>query len=137
MGTDPRIPDPVFFERILDAHSFAPIVTELQLFTAGQGTPNPGLVKPCIVRGVFATWAFVGENEPGDWLLHLRTNEGIIDAATMDLPAGTPGEFSKVAGDWSVPVSFQAGETYHVIANGPSKRAVILRAILRFEECPG
>ena len=86
MGTDKRSrpPGPSFFQAVLDAHSFAPKVTELQLFLKGPGTPNPGMVKPAIARGVFVSWAFVGANEPGDWTLRLRTNEGIIDAATMN-----------------------------------------------------
>ena len=101
----------------------------------GPGYPNPGLSKPAIARSAFVSWAFVGENEPGDWCFRLRKNEGIIDAATIDLPAQEPGVFTKVAADWSLQVSFQAGESYHCIAEGPSKRAVILRAVLNFEDC--
>ena len=131
--------DPVFFQHSVQGFSFSSIVTSLPLqmdgWAIGLGNPNPGLSKPAIARSVFATWAFVGENQPGDWTLRLRKNQAIIDAATVSLTAGKPGEYSNVAADWSLQVSFQAGETYHVIADGPSKQAVILRAILRFEEC--
>jgi len=130
---------PVFFQMTLDGYSLAPIVTELHLSMdrtrVAPGFPNPGMSKPAIARSAFISWAFVGENEPGGWMFRLRKNEAVIDAATIELPAQEPGVFSKVAGDWSTQVSFQAGETYHVVADGPSKRAVILRAILRFEEC--
>ena len=130
---------PVFFQMTLDGYSFAPIVTELHLYMdrsrVGPGCPNPGMAKPAIARSAFISWAFVGENEPGDWVFRLRKNEGIIDVATIALPAGEPGVFSKVAADWSTQVSFQPGETYHCLAGGASKRAVILRAMLRFEEC--
>ncbi len=130
---------PVFFQMTMEGYSLYPIVTELQMFmdrrATGVGNPNPGLSKPAIARSAFINWAFVGENEPGDWTFRLRKNEGLIDVATIALPAGEPGVFSKVAADWSLHVSFQAGETYHCVADGPSKRAVILRALLRFEEC--
>ena len=130
---------PIYFQTTLEGYSLAPIVTELPLYMdrtrVAPGYPNPGLSKPAIARSTFITWAFVGENSPGDWTFRLRKNEAVIDAATITLPAGEPGVFSKVAADWSIQVSFQAGETYHCLADGPSKRAVILRAILRFEEC--
>ncbi len=139
METDPRIPAPVFFQHTLEGHTLSPIVTNLHLYMdrtrVAPGYPNPGLSKPAIARSAFISWAFVGENDPGDWTFRLRKNEGIIDVATIVLPAMEPGVFSKVAADWSLQVSFAAGETYHCLADGPSKRAVILRAILRFEEC--
>ena len=128
-----------YLQHSMDGFSFYPIVTELQMFmdrrATGVGNPNPGLPIPAIARAAFVTWAFVGENEPGDWTFRLRQNEAIIDAATITMPAGEPGAFTNVAADWSTQVSFQAGETYHCIADGPTKRAVILRAILCFEEC--
>ncbi len=139
METDPRIPDPVYFQHTLDGYSLQPIVTEICMYMdrtrVGPGCPNPGMSKPAIARSAFINWAFVGENAEGDWTFRLRKNEGILDVATIALPARESGAFTKVAADWSTQVSFAAGETYHVIANGPSKRAVILRAILRFEEC--
>ena len=129
----------MFFQHSVQGFSLAPIVTELHLtmdgWAIGLGNPNPGVSKPSIALSAYITWAFVGENKPGDWTFRLRKNQSIIDAATISIPAGKPGVYSNVAADWSVQVGFQAGESYHVLADGPSKQAVILRALLRFEEC--
>lgn len=101
----------------------------------GIGSPNPGFMKAAIATGAFIHWSFTNDVNPGDWTLRLRKNEAVVDSATITLTSsGAGGVFSKVVGVWSPQVTFAVGDTYYVVADGPLKDEIFLRAILRFEE---
>ena len=133
MASRSRPTGPTHFQHALVGASFSSLVTELPLLM--DGNPNPGLSKPAIALGASVTWVFLAENAPGDWVLRLRKNQDVADVATIALPAGDPEVFSRTTQSWSLPVSFGAGELFHLLADGPSKRAILMRAVLLFEDC--
>ena len=67
----------------------------------------------------------------GNWTLRVRKNEGGTDEATFSFALTSTTQ--KTAGSPSVEALFQAGDTYHVIADGPEKNTVIIRLTLEWE----
>lgn len=104
------------------------------LIVAGGGvTVNVPAPRPMrLVRiGVHSGCAVI--NTAGNWTLRLRVNESGSDSATfsfaMDaLPTGT-----KVAGVPSTVVTIQAGDTYHIQTDGPSRNIAAVRVTLEWE----
>lgn len=128
------------FSQSLDAFDLAAAVTTLQWFIGRQPvsgsvlTPNPGFAIPCVATHVFVDWLVLVHTVAGNWTLRLRKNESGADSATFLMTAGAASVHQKVCGLWSQEVQFDACDTYHLVADGPSKNIVLARAALRFEE---
>lgn len=110
------------------------LVWAIDSFIMGAaGTVNPGFPTPALATGLFLSWAVAAHNVAGNWTVSLHRNEGAA-VATFVMVAAAAGVQSKLFGQWSTIIRFDAGDTWHLTAAGPEKNFVIARAILRFEE---
>lgn len=110
--------------------------TTLELGTDGlvvaSFSINPNFPRAAKLVAI-AVNCFVGaDNVVGSWTLRVRKNEGATDEATFVFGA-VGGAFTKTAGPPSVECLFQAGDSYHVQADGPSKNQVYARVTLEWE----
>lgn len=72
------------------------------------------------------------DTTPGNWTLRLRKNESFVtDEATISF--GLTTTLTKTAAVWSSQVVFEAGDTYYIVADGPSKTDVLCRFVLEWE----
>jgi hypothetical protein len=130
------------FHHILDAFDLGGAVTSLTWFIGRQpvadpGTvlsPNPGFTHPTVATHVMVDWLVQVHTVAGDWTLTLHKNEAVAASATFTMVAGAALTHQKVSGLWSVEVPYDAADSYHLTAAGPSKNIVLARAVLRFEE---
>ncbi len=102
------------------------------LLVAASLTVNPCAPSAMKLRriGIMAGCLIV--NSAGDWTFRIRVNESGSDSATFNFGlTALPG--SKDAGPPSSEVVLQAGDTYHVLADGPSRNYVVVRPILEWE----
>lgn len=92
----------------------------------------PGVPRAMKCTKVHVTSQVAAVNTAGNWTLRLRKNESFaVDEATFSFAAGTT--LSKDAGNWSTEAVFQAGDTWYVVADGPSRNTVLIRASLEWE----
>lgn len=97
----------------------------------GAASLNPGFPRASKLVAVMVN-CFVGlENVAGSWTLRVRKNEGATDEATFSFAAAAG--LNKTAGPPSVEALYQAGDTYHVQADGPSKNNVYARVTMEWE----
>lgn len=102
------------------------------LIVAGSNTVNPCAPRAMKLRRIGSHNGCLVVNSAGDWTLRLRVNESGSDSATFTLGmAALPG--SKNSGVPSSDVILQAGDTYHLLADGPSRNFVVIRVILEWE----
>lgn len=95
-------------------------------------TVNVGFPRSAKLVGVFTHAGCLVVNSVGDWTLRIRVNGSGSDSATFGMPmAAVPG--SKTAGQASSQLILQAGDTYHVVADGPSRNFAIARVCLEWE----
>lgn len=100
-------------------------------FVVGAASLNVCFPKAARLVGCAAhTLAFV-DTVPGNWTLRIRQNEGGVDVSTWSFALTSVA--SKTAGPPSVEALFQAGDTYHILADGPEKNTVIIRLTLEWE----
>lgn len=115
----------------------APVVTSVvfqseALFTGPSGTVNPIAASAMRLRRVGCHNACGAVNSAGDWTLRIRVNESGSDSATFTLRMeAAPG--SKDAGAPSTEIILQAADTYHLLADGPSRNLVVARLYLEWE----
>jgi hypothetical protein len=102
------------------------------LNTAATNTVNPGFPSAARLRRIFVHSGCLVVNVAGDWTLRMRVQESGSDTATFTIGmAALPG--SKNTGQMSAAVVLQAGQTYHMVADGPSRNIAILRVMLEWE----
>lgn len=112
-----------------------PAAVTLELGTDGLAVGalslNPSFPRAAKLVAIAVTF-FVGiENVAGNWTLRVRKNEGATDEATFSFAAATG--LNKTAGPPSVEALYQAGDTYHIQADGPSKNNVFARVTMEWE----
>lgn len=100
-------------------------------FVVGVGSLNPCFPSAAKLVGVGLHTLCFTDTVPGNWTLRVRKNEGGTDEATFSF--ALTNSFSKAAGAASAEPVFQAGDTYHVLADGPEKNTVVLRLTLEWE----
>ena len=99
--------------------------------TQTSSTVNPGFPRAVRARRVWLNAGTAGINVAGDWTLKLRLNRTGTDSATFTFnPVDLDDVFS---GGWSSEVLIQATDQYHLLAEGPSRVFMLLRATLEFE----
>lgn len=122
------------------AQDLGAVVTSVAFFMDNiivAGTPtttvNPGFSRAVRLRGIFSHSGTTVVNVAGSWTVRLRLNETGVDTATFSIGVLTlPG--SKDFGQMTPGgVVIQAGSTYHIQADGPSRNIVIARVILEWE----
>ena len=97
----------------------------------GAASLNPNFPRASKLVAI-AVNCFVGvDNVAGAWTLRVRKNEGGTDAATFTFAAAAG--LNKTAGPPSVECLFQAGDSYHVQADGPSKNNIYARVTMEWE----
>jgi hypothetical protein len=102
------------------------------LIVAASNTVNPCAPSAMKLRRIGVMSGCLVVNSAGNWTLRLRVNESGSDSATFTFGlAALPG--SKDFGAWSSEVLLQAGDTYHLVADGPSRNFVVVRPILEWE----
>ncbi len=102
------------------------------LIVAAANTVNPCAPRAMKLRAIGSHNGCLIVNSAGDWTLRLRVNESGSDSATFTMGvAALPG--SKNSGPPSSEVILQAGDTYHLLADGPSRNFVVIRVILEWE----
>lgn len=129
--------DRAFISQEFTAQDVNSVVTFLFLEADRLVTASVNTVNPCAPRamklvaiGAHSTCLVV--NSAGDWTLRIRVNESGSDSATFTLGmAALPG--SKNAGPPSADIILQAGDTYHLQADGPSRNVALLRVNLLWE----
>lgn len=115
---------------------FGAAVTALALSMDGFGMSDIS-VNPCAPRAMrlrrIAIHSYCNAvNSAGNWTWRLRKNESGSDSATFSFGmAAFPG--SKDVGAPSTEVVLQAGETYHVLADGPSRNLAGCRVTMEWE----
>jgi len=97
----------------------------------GAASINPNFPRAAKLVAVAVNCFIPIENVVGPWTLRVRKNEGATDEATFVFAAAAG--FNKTAGPPSVECLFQAGDSYHVQADGPSKNQVYARVTLEWE----
>lgn len=112
-----------------------PAAVTLELGTDGLAVAAASL-NICFPRAAklvgVAVNCFVGaENVVGGWTLRVRKNEGATDEATFSF--GAAAGLNKTAGSPSVECLYQAGDTYHIQADGPSKNNIYARVTMEWE----
>lgn len=100
-------------------------------FVVAVGSLNPCFPSAAKLVGIGLHTLCFADTVPGNWTLRVRKNEGAGDEATFSF--ALTNAFSKPAGRPSVEALFQAGDTYHVLADGPEKNTVVLRLTLEWE----
>lgn len=103
-----------------------------RLVTASTNTVNPCAPRAMKLVGIGAHSTCLIVNSAGNWTLRIRVNESGSDSATFSLGmAALPG--SKNAGPASADIILQPGDTYHLLADGPSRNVALLRVNLLWE----
>lgn len=110
-------------------------VTTLIMTSEGQGL-SPFNLNPVFPFGARAVAiGCLGNTNAdivaGNWTMRLRKNESFADSATFSFAVSTG--INKTAGRWSSEVLFDAGDTFYITADGPSKNGIAVRAWLLFE----
>lgn len=100
-------------------------------FVVGAASANVCFPNAAKLVGVAIMAITFGDTVPGDWTIRVRKNEGGADEATFPFTLTTAA--TKSAGPPDVEALFQRGDTYHVLANGPEKVAVVARLTLEWE----
>lgn len=100
-------------------------------FVVGAASANVCFPKAARLVGCATHALCFVDTVPGNWTLRVRQNEGGVDVATFSFTLTSV--FTKSAGSPSVEALFQAGDTYHVQADGPEKNTVIIRLTLEWE----
>ena len=100
-------------------------------FVVGAGSLNPCFPKSSRLVGVGIHGLCFVDTVPGNWTLRVRKNEGATDEATFSFALTSTTQ--KAAGSPNVEPNFQAGDTYHVLADGPEKNTVVIRLTLEWE----
>lgn len=102
------------------------------LIVSASNTVNPCAPRAMRLRSIGVHSACLIVNSAGDWTLRLRVNESGSDSATFLMGvAALPG--TKNAGPPSSEVILQAGDTYHLVSDGPSRNYVVIRVLLEWE----
>lgn len=102
------------------------------LITASSSTMNPCAPRAMKLRRLGVHSGCLVVNSAGSWTIRLRVNESGSDSMTFSTGAAAlPG--SKDSGLPSTEVILQAGDTYHLLADGPSRNFLVIRAILEWE----
>lgn len=123
---------------MFQATDFGGAITLLTFGADGQTVFSTNATNPCMPTaarlarvGIHAACGAI--NTAGDWTLRFRVNESAgTDSATIGFPiAVLPG--SKTAGVWSADVILQAGDTYYIVADGPSRNIILARVIVGWE----
>lgn len=131
---DPQLVHHHFQANDLGAAVTALTFTQDGLIVSGGGiTVNVPAPRPMRLVRVAIHAACGVVNTAGNWTLRLRVNESGSDSATasfaMDpLPAG-----SKVATVPSTVVAIKGADTYHILADGPSRNIAAVRVTLEWE----
>lgn len=95
-------------------------------------TCNPGFPRAAKLVGVFTHATCAAVNSAGDWTLRIKDGSSGTDLATFNMPmAAIPG--SKTFGQATSQIIVQAGTTYYVSADGPSRLVVVARVVLEWE----
>lgn len=98
----------------------------------GGNTANVAATRPMRLVRVAVHAGCLVVNSAGDWTLRVRVNESGSDSATFTFSMGTlPG--TKTVGVPSSVFTIQAGDTYHIQADGPSRNIAVARATLEWE----
>lgn len=110
--------------------------TSLKMAMDGLDTDASSTVNPCFphavrLRGIAVHSACIAVNSAGAWTLRIRVNESGSDSVTFSVGMGATG--SKDAGEPSTDLVLQAGDTYHVVVDGPSRNVAAARATLEWE----
>ena len=82
------------------------------------------------LRRVAVRSVTIAETVAGAWTLHLGINEG-ADVATFSVSMPVGG--AKQSGQLSADVVIQAGDTYHLDLDGPSRNLAFARVTLEWE----
>jgi hypothetical protein len=102
------------------------------LIVASANTVNPCAPRAMKLRRIGCHSGCLVVNSAGDWTLRVRVNESGSDSATFTIGvAALPG--SKNSGVPSSEIVLQAGDTYHLLADGPSRNFIVARPILEWE----
>lgn len=133
-GASERIVHHTFSAQNLGAAATALIFIMDSIVVAGAPTltVNPGFSRAVRLRGIFAHTGALIVNVGGNWTVRLRLNETGVDAATfaVGMAAGGSKNFGQMTPGGVV---VQAGSTYHIQADGPSRNIAIARVILEWE----
>lgn len=95
------------------------------------GAVNPGLPRAAKLGRLFICSLTAGDTNPGDWTLRIRKNESGSDTATATF--GVTTTLTKTSKRWSADALFQAGDTYHIVADGPGKVAFAADLVMEWE----
>ncbi len=118
----------------LDVNSAA---TSMKMAMDGLDTDASGTVNPCMPQAVRLSRIACHSitlvvNTPGNWTVRIRVNESGSDSATFSIGMAA-GAGSKDAGPPSTDLILQAGDTYHVVVDGPSRNVAAARVTLEWE----
>jgi hypothetical protein len=134
-----RYIEPILVHHTFQANDGGGAVTALTyaadgLIVAGGGiTANPIAPRPMRLVRVAVHALCLVINSAGDWTLRVRVNEAGTDSATFTHPIAVAPAGSKTAGVPSTVVTLNAGDTYHILADGPSRNFVVSRVTLEWE----
>ena len=133
-----RAADRAIVHEMFQSTDFGSAIIVLVFGADGQSVFSTNATNPCAPSamklsrvGIHAACGAI--NSAGDWTLRLRVNESLSDSATISFPIATlPG--SKTAGQMSsAAIILQAGDTYYIQADGPSRNIILARAIIQWE----
>lgn len=92
---------------------------------------NPGFPRAVRASGIWINSATLGVTVAGNWNVRLRLNRTGADAATFTFnPTAANEVFS---GFWSTQALIQPTDQYHLLADGPTRVLMLIRAVLEFE----
>jgi hypothetical protein len=130
--------DSRFVHHTLQANDLGATVTAMAfgmdgLLTGGETiTVNPGAPRAMRLNRIFVHSSCAIVNTPGDWTVRIRVNGSGSDSATFVVGnTAVPG--TKLAGQMSTDIVLQAGDTYNLLADGPSRNIAFMRAVLEWE----
>lgn len=108
--------------------------TQDGLIVAGGGiTVNVPAPRPMRLVRVALHAACGVVNTAGNWTLRLRVNESGSDSATVSFAINPLPSGSKASTVPSTVVTINRADTYHILADGPSRNIAAIRATLEWE----
>lgn len=134
-----RAADARLIHHTFQANDLGATVTSMGFFMDGLATGseavtvNPGFPRAVKLVGVFLYSGCAIVNSAGDWTFRLKDGATGSDLATCALGMTALPSPTKFAGQMSSQVIIQAGVSYYVNCDGPSRNIAVARAILEWE----
>lgn len=102
------------------------------LITGAANTANPGFPSAVRLNRVFNFAGCLVVNTAGNWTVRLRVNESGSDSFTFSstIPVVSTPEKAVTEGNGLI---LDPGDSYHMLADGPSRNFALSRLVLEWE----